>query len=495
MLDSADMTPATAKIRALSIFFGLSIVATWAASPNQPLDRPYSLRNFEPLLLEKELHRMAAGIAPRTFIFPRPCLSLVDSSQVCPDSLSGIGYSNMVRLIRLNLGFLGGYEFRHSHENIHGSDVGIFSTGTAGPVSFYLDARMTTEVHEFPHPVSYDREYVERQDASTSGSIAYSSFSRYRSNLNYEWGWGRFTVARDAVHWGPGAFSNLMFNRESVPFNQLTFSANLGPFQIQSLYGQLIVEGDRVFNTKPNSRSVYAHRYEWNATRNLLIGVSEQMILFNSEEPFAFIPLVPLFIAKGDGWERLNNGSIAGDLSYRFPELATIYSEFLIDDIQAPTALFNEKWGNKWGWMAGTHWIADRSFGSMGLIAEYSRIEPWVYTHYLPGTAQSANQGYPLGNPLGPNSQNLAVMSYLNRKDRWLVSLRTDLTWKGNDLGSSATDEPPKDIKTKVFLDGVDKPELRIRLFASYNFKHAGAEIESQIGKSQDFRIRIHFLY
>jgi hypothetical protein len=49
---------------------------------NQPLDHPYTLRNSGPYLLEAEYHRMIESDKPRSYIFPRPCFSEVDSSQV-----------------------------------------------------------------------------------------------------------------------------------------------------------------------------------------------------------------------------------------------------------------------------------------------------------------------------------------------------------------------------------------------------------------------------
>jgi hypothetical protein len=45
------------------------------ANANQALDRPFTLLNQEPFLLEAEYHRMIRGAGPRSYIFPRPCVS------------------------------------------------------------------------------------------------------------------------------------------------------------------------------------------------------------------------------------------------------------------------------------------------------------------------------------------------------------------------------------------------------------------------------------
>ena len=162
-----------------------------------------------------------------------------------------------------------------------------------------------------------------------------------------------------------------------------------------------------------NEKSLYAHRYEWQAGRNILFGISEQLILYKVAAPFAFVPIIPLYITKATEKERLNNGEYR--IRYFLSHAEAPYSEFMIDDIQSPTALFSDIWSNKWAWMTGIHLIRDFGEKGAGLIIEYSRVEPWVYTHYISQTAQTAHQDYPLGNPWwGPNSQVIIGKAYLN---------------------------------------------------------------------------------
>ena len=54
------------------------------------------------------------------------------------------------------------------------------------------------------------------------------------------------------------------------------------------------------------------------------------------------LPVIPLFMIKTTQVERSNNGNLAFDASWRLPGRLRIYSEFLIDDIQSPTALFDD---------------------------------------------------------------------------------------------------------------------------------------------------------
>jgi len=427
-------------------------------NPNQPLDRPYTLLNSKPALLEAEYHRLILRDVPQSFTFPRPCWSELDSSNVC-EFRKGWSISDTGRDRELRLSPLLGYEYRYLGSHVQAGDFGVVVEGGTGPVSFYLDARIYTEMYDDLFHPSYDREFVERQDENTSGSIAYTSYSRYRSNLSYDWSWGRITAARDALHWGPGQFANLVFQQDAVPFNQLTFTSHLGPVSVQSVYGQLAASDDWEHDSSSETKSVYAHRYEWRASRNIMFGISEQLVMYKATAPFAFLPVIPLFITKASEKERLNNGNIAGDVAYRIPGLGRIYSEFLIDDIQSPTSLFDDSWGNKWAWMTGAHWIQQMGAFQSGLILEYSRVEPWVYTHYLPHTAQAAHQDFPLGNSWGPNSQTAIAKVYLSSQNQWYISIRSDLVWKGTDSGSSLEDIHVSGDERKEFLAGSPSPK------------------------------------
>src|SRR6185369_11524141 len=136
------------SIRAYSsipLLLGL-LSSGWSAGPNPnlPLDRPYTLLNPRPAALESEYHRLIAGEAPQSFIFPRPCWSELDSSGVC-GSAKGWGFADSAKHRELRLSPVLGYEYRYLGSNVHASDIGMIAEGATGPLSFYLDARMFAE--------------------------------------------------------------------------------------------------------------------------------------------------------------------------------------------------------------------------------------------------------------------------------------------------------------------------------------------------------------
>ena len=274
-------------------------------------------------------------------------------------------------------------------------------------------------------------------------------------------GFGRLMLARDVFHFGPGYYNNLTLNQYALPYNTLSFEFHVGPLSVISLYGDLRIYPNSMSNKNTNDRNLYAHRYELNLG-NLVLGMSETQILYNENKPWLFVPIVPLFMEKGNFSEDNNNGALAFDANYRLFNLARIYTEFYIDDFESPISLLkNDNIEAKWAWMAGAQIGKDFDIHGYkleaGALAEYARVEPYVYSHFHSNTAQAAHLGEPLGNPNGPNSQTIDFALYGRFAKRINVNLRNTWLWKGTDYGSAVNDTTPTSNHYKLpkkFLDG-----------------------------------------
>jgi hypothetical protein len=468
----------------VALAFGL-VLPTWAGNHNLPLDRSYTQRNLEPRLLEKEANRLADGDAPLSFIFPRPCISSLDSSRVCSETYR-TAYRDSVLDQGIGAYALGAMEFRHTNGLVVAPEAGMLLSGHKGLISFYLDARIFLENAE-RNWESYDGEEVDVQDADVTGSSSYLSYARYRGELSMDFSFGRLTVGRDAAHWGPSLMGGLVFNQDAVPFHQYTFTTHLGPLTVHSLYGDLRASGAAELSGEKN---LYAHRYELRLGRNALLGISEQLLLWEQNKAYLFTPVFPLFMAKSFMHEDSNNGNLAFDLAWRFPGFGLVYGEFLLDDLESPSSLFLKDYSqNKWAALVGIHATRRLAGGWGGAVLEAVRIEPWVYTHFRESPATAANLDRPLGNPLGPNVLDLRCRTYFrggnfttwpesgsgdsNRVTRdigFYLGFTVAATWKGTGPGSYVGDTTyTADIaqNPKDWLKGADSPSLSFEPQAS----------------------------
>ena len=442
-------------------FSGIAFSSSFAASPIYSSERMRNLKQLETTPLLFEYHRMTTG-TQQMFYFPRRDSSWRENFAE-NEKRALIQYRDAKQAIAASL--VGGIDYRGGEtlgDTIWpGLDGGLYLRGYRDSVEFMLDARIYVENHSASYPKSFDREFVEFQKEENNSGVEYASYARYRGMLAINMGIGRVMLARDVFHFGPGYYNNLTLNQYALPYNTLSFEFHVGPLSVISLYGDLRIYANSMNRKNTNDRNLYAHRYELNLG-NLILGMSETQILYNENKVWLFVPIVPLFMEKGNFSEDNNNGALAFDANYRLFNLARIYTEFYIDDFESPISLIkNDNIEAKWAWMAGTQIGKDFSVKGhkleAGAIAEYARVEPYVYSHFHPNTAQAAHLGVPLGAPNGPNSQTIDFAVYGRFARRINVNVRNTWLWKGTDYGSAINDTTPTSNHFKLpkkFLDG-----------------------------------------
>lgn len=442
-----------------------------SVNPDSPLDRSRTLlqQGSGDALLQEFDRQVRDTSAALVHVFPRPCRSDLDGSDVCRTG-GGMQWVDSSHNGILRVHPLLGFESRElKSKTVFAGEGGAQADGGVGPASFYLDARIFSEAQSGFLP-SYDGEYVERQTAGNNSHFDYVSYSRYRTRLSLETAIGRFSAGRETQNWGPSVYHALVLSQEGTPYNHLDWTVELGPFIVRSLVADLNIPGPGESKTTENSRTLFAHRYEWRATSNLTLGISEALILYNRDEPACFLPVVPLFMQKGLWFDNINNGELGFDADWRVMRGWRLFGEFFMDDMTSPTTIFNNQWKSKWATTLGSQIsFAMWNDATAGIIFEWSRVEPWVYTHYTANTSQALNGGIPIGNVLGPNSQEVTLKIY-GSKGNWRLGLRGDLVWKGADRGSNVNDTLQDNETTqKEFLSGSLIPGGRIEPEVSWN--------------------------
>lgn len=425
-----------------------------------PLERPKTLLLDQPSPLLLELHRQSVGLSFLSSTWPQVCGGSPLWGPACPPR-GHLTWSEGTDF--LSVRWIGGAELRLLEDDrVESFDLGAQIGGRLGAMNFALDARVFSEFHDLENPSSWDGEYVERQKEGKDAHFSFLSYSRYRGNLLFDFSWGRLGWRREAPHWGPSYHHALLFNRNAIPFDHLVYEGALGPLKVTSFMGNLVVDGWGRWTSDPDLRTVYAHRYELQLHPSLLMGVSEQLILFEDRTWMGMVPVIPLFMLKSQLAEHNNNGNLSFDLQWRALHGVRLYGEFLIDDLSEPTSLFNDFWKNKWAVTLGAHLARELGAVSVGTLGEWTRIEPWVYTHYVANTAQAVHHGVPLGDPLGPDAMAITWRNYL-KHGNVLYSITSDWNWKGIEEGSSLEDtRDSKDRSRKEFLRGIDASEWSV---------------------------------
>ena len=438
-------------------FFALFLAQPILAESVIGAERNRNLRSLDNTAFLMEYHRQTVGESRQFFTYPRRNTEFVRNFEknekraliYYADSLSSIhGSAHRFAIAAspvLGIDYRGGESLGDTIWP--GVDGGLYLRGYADSLDFDLDARIYSERHSAKNPKSFDGEFVDVQDGSRAG-VDYASYARYRAHLGLNYAWMRLSIARDILHWGPGFYNNLALNQYALPYNMLNLDMAFGSLRVFSVYADLRVNSWSYSNDNLNERNLYAHRYEI-ALENLTVGVSEIQVLYNENKPWLFIPVIPLFMEKGNYAEESNNGALSFDMNYRFFNAVRIYGEFLLDDMVSPIALYeNEYTSERWAAMLGMQAGYDLKMYAhplqLGTIAEIARVEPYTYCHYDTVRAHMAHLGKPIGNPNGPNSLAIDWTMYaklgMGGFSSLFLGLHHKWLWKGIDDGSNVED-------------------------------------------------------
>jgi hypothetical protein len=426
------------------ILLALALQHLHATSPDLRLSDPRTLRVAGPSPLLRAFHEQTLDSGKASHTLPG-----VDTS----NSVKGLAF---LRTSDSSLVFQpkAGFEWRNpGTDGQFAFDAGGELRGQTKHLAFWVDARMVS-AQTSDSRASWDGQYQEFQSEGANSRLDYTSFSRYEGKLSYESGLGRIGLGRTREHWGPSYSYPLVLGSFAAPMPLFDWTTRWGDLQVRTLWASLAIDGAGSFRFNTHSRSLYGHRYEWQPTNWLTLGASEALIVYDRQEPAAFLPFAPLFMEKGQGLENDNNGELAFDAEIRPMRGWRCYGEFLVDDVSEPTSLFNDLWKNRWAYTVGTQVAHQYLQTDFGAIVEYSHVEPWVYTHYQADGVQSTHQGFLLGNPSGPNSRSLKTTIYGIRSGLHLES-SMEWVWKGTDAGSKWTDTlSDNETTTKTFLAG-----------------------------------------
>ena len=203
---------------------------------------------------------------------------------------------------------------------------------------------------------------------------------------------------------------------EPAPTPYFGYEFEIGPIS----YTQYAM---KLFEKKNFGKYMHVHRLDLSLPKNITLGLSETALYGSTTEEFPnpnedadssgrefewayvipFIPYVFQEHLQGDQ----DNISLAFDLSVKTIPNWEFYGELLWDDMKSPTSMFDDSWwGNKWAASVGVARDSLRIKNTLwDWYLEYTRVEPWVYTHHKGGGYTYRSYAQSLGTDLGPNSR------------------------------------------------------------------------------------------
>jgi hypothetical protein len=219
----------------------------------------------------------------------------------------------------------------------------------------------------------------------------------------------RAIAGHDKLFTGNGIRS-LILSDNAKEFLHLRLHTTLGPFRYQNVFARLNgfepLTGDRLQPVK----FMAMHRASVRVFKELELGITE-MVVFdrsdsNGNNRFDAEYLNPVIFYRTLESHRgsRDNALMAFDWKWNLLSRFQLYGQVLLDEFNLK--YLREKsgwWGNKYGLQTGAKYttVHDR-LGWIFLQAEYNRVRPYTYSHFMPSQSYTHYNQY-LAHPLGSN--------------------------------------------------------------------------------------------
>jgi len=305
-----------------------------------------------------------------------------------------------------------------------------------------------------PHDYNPVNGYPYNTFGETAGPTDKKSWDTFITGLFFENRLGTFELGVDRFQWGPGQFNFLTQSGAGPPVGLLKAEVDL--WKLHYVHTINVIMGE-----KYRDKFMYAHRLEWALPLRFNLGINEVIIYGDGTDdgdsteastqwderrkkrafdPIYAIPFVPYFLAEHYRGDR-DNVALGFDVSTGAFPYTLLYLELFLDDLISPLSFFDDHWSNKWAVTLGARYYLPVLYPDISFYLEYTRVEPWVYTHFFGESHRYRHYGQSLGTQVGPNGDLLHFSFVVSPKRQLRFEIFSENSRKGNgEPGDSITD-------------------------------------------------------
>lgn len=346
--------------------------------------------------------------------------------------------------------------------------------GCKGNISYFSEVNVWTEYQTITPYVKHGYQPFNGNAYNLYGRVTTSSIRSsdiFRGGIHYQGKRIDLETAVDYLRQGPAIFYSLTFSGTHSPVTYFRARMDLNALEYTHTIGLLRTQKD-----KP--KYLYTHRLNIPLfKRRVIVGINEVIIngstaekaqtdslkleLYDEERSWEWaymIPFIPYSFAEHYVGDR-DNAILSFDITASLPKNFYWYFEFFIDDISSPFTLFSNDFGNKWALTLGGQYFGLIAGRDLTITTEYSRIEPWVYTHFYGGSHRYTHYGRSLGSDIGPNSAALRfqadyAIGKQNSIGMFIEDIRKDSLSRGGSIRDvfQGYESSSPDSKVKEFL-------------------------------------------
>jgi hypothetical protein len=239
-------------------------------------------------------------------------------------------------------------------------------------------------------------------------------------------------VGREDVTLGYGYGSKLVLSDEHPTLDFFKFNFDYGIINFSSMHASTT----GYFSYTPDER--YTKHIAFNRLKlkfnNLFdVGIGEIMIYSGRGIELGYLSPINFYKFTEMAIQDRDNGNLYFDIQTKFIKNFEIQATFLLDENILSNLQNLDKYTNKTAYQLGVFWYQPLSVNDLSLILEYTRIRPYVYTHYNIENNYTAF-GANLGHRIGPNADELMLRTNYNFNEWLMLSLEYRYAREGNNI-------------------------------------------------------------
>ncbi len=318
------------------------------------------------------------------------------------------------------------------------------------------------------------------------------------SNFDFVEGYVRYganivsaQVGRERLFWGNGLGDRLVLSDNPRVFDFVRADAEYKSLKYTFVHAWILgTRSSLTFTLPSDTASTFvepvvsdkyfaAHRLEFSFPSLFDLAAQEMVIYGNRSPDLAYLNPITLIESAQRSREERDNVFWAFDIQTHFIPRIQLQATFLWDDINLPD-LFSDVWTDRWAYQAGVFAADPLGIPNTSVMVEYTRVEPYVFSHGRSRDGNYGSLGRILGHHIGPNSDSWFVRldHIFNRK--LIASARAELQREGENIKDAAGNlirnvggdflQPHRSIDSpkKEFLGGNLVRTTRLEFVAAY---------------------------
>lgn len=308
------------------------------------------------------------------------------------------------------------------------------------------------------------------EDVQMKGQIVDFREARFQFLLANHW--ASLDFGKESFDWGPSHAQNLFLRSESPSFYYARFQVRYKGIRFSHFIGLLSARPDQIDSSRTTVdnghvrtflrlKRIVAHRLEISLGRRVVVAAQESVVFGDRGIEFAYLPPPTSLVAAQSYLSNTDNAVFGVDVSILTGFGTKSYVSFFVDDLKkfSPGAF-----ANKIGAQIGVLSTDFLRVSDLNVRAEYTRVDPYVYTHNF-GLNAYTHFDANLGHPIGPNSDQIAgsidyrALHWLRlhadvRRVRAGENFVDEIGVVVNVGGDVSQGRRPTDPESKTFLDG-----------------------------------------